>query len=379
MQLNSTIRSSRSPSPQVSFSPMNRPSTTPEDKISQLCHHLSPKSLEFFDPIINICSIGNTERCQNYILGDADGSVGRILLIAVQCKYVQLNKNDLIEDLAFILNKEAEAIGESDAMKRIDFVHNFQSSFVIAQKILNLVKNADYLHPQNEFRRLIFIGDILHDRLTNHKTATMQLLYSLVKVGVIFIKGNHDSISEFHSEFDIVYDGFRAIEKDAFFWGGKCTDIGFSGINGLVVYKKWLHFEDVIFKNSYYDEITGSFYIHNGLSYFETENDGAFVETAFGFFCLDDFASLKEFEAAVNSVKSEQISESSLKNGDFTGFRPYDEDTNSSGLFLHPLFKNVKLIHGHSEEFCIKDNGNIFNINSRLNREYFTAALCIGE
>lgn len=120
------------------------------------------------------------------VVGDADGSICRTILAGINAGYISLPE-DQLKELAELMNEEAKAEAARD--KRMAF----QQKPDIAAKFDNIVSKASF---QKGHSKLVFLGDILHDRFSNNKQAMATLIRGLHGQGAVFITGNHDVYSE---------------------------------------------------------------------------------------------------------------------------------------------------------------------------------------
>ena len=120
-----------------------------------------------------------------YVLGDSDGSISRMLLMAIHSGHVALDDSSL-QTLADVVNNEARALQKGSAYN----IEAFQKDQNNAQQLNDVLGKAVFRHSPNS---LVFMGDIVHDRMSCDKQATADLVRKLHSNGAVFILGNHDS------------------------------------------------------------------------------------------------------------------------------------------------------------------------------------------
>jgi len=176
-------------------------------QINYLNQHLSSESKKFFAKILSLPNYGREGRKPHiYALGDADGSVGRMVLISIQSGHMSLEQNEL-HTLANILNNEQKTFQPENPDEATGLLTTFQKDPLLQQQTMEIVENADYhASPYS----LIFIGDIIHDRVSCNKDATRLLIKSLKTKDAIFILGNHEI---FNSKIGKVIMGLYATDS----------------------------------------------------------------------------------------------------------------------------------------------------------------------
>lgn len=125
-----------------------------------------------------------------YILGDADGSFCRIACAALLSGFISITPQGL--KLLKILLKEENATllrAEKEDNEGNNSLSAFQANKSIFNAIEMLLANMEYKRSNH---KLICLGDLLFDRLTNNLNANLKIIENLYDLGVIFIKGNHD-------------------------------------------------------------------------------------------------------------------------------------------------------------------------------------------
>jgi hypothetical protein len=108
-----------------------------------------------------------------------------MLLMAVHSGHVALDESSL-QKLADVVNNEARAL-QNASMNEFEA---FQKDPNNAQKLNEVLQEVAFRHSPNS---LVFMGDIVHDRMSWDKQATAELVRKLHSNGAVFILGNHDS------------------------------------------------------------------------------------------------------------------------------------------------------------------------------------------
>ena len=215
-----------------------------------------------------------TAESDSFILGDADGSAARIMLIAIQSGHMELEEEGL-ELLARICYEEFKHCGVP-----LDFVESFQPKVHFHEsypeendRFVSFQNNTMISHSLHRILdtaiftschfNLICLGDILHDRLSCDKRATIRLIRNLHRHGAIFIKGNHDSLDQTYYNKKLNHFIGGTLQ-----YGSQSIQHGFSGKTLEEAKAKWTQFEEECFLNCFYDEEKKIFYIHNGLDIF---------------------------------------------------------------------------------------------------------------
>lgn len=187
------------------------------------------------------------------VLGDSDGSIARMILLAIQSNHIKLDQTGFDK---LILLLEYEAL----MMTSLSYpsVSSYQRNTGIAELLADLINKHITYHPSET--KLIFIGDILHDRLSCNKTAAIDFIVQLHQVGALFILGNHDIYRESHTPEGKCLGGDGQFGEYAVDKGGKTWD-------------EWQEFEQKYFVHCYYDDKKKCFFIHNGILY-HSANEG---------------------------------------------------------------------------------------------------------
>ena len=386
------------------------PLATPEKQVSQLKRHLErrhrsclrqitqehPKDasfIELVDPLIYFARLleipGPTETPHSFILGDADGSLGRMMLLAIQSGHFHLDDKGL-SCLSDVLYEEFLQLGIPGslyewfhpAMKPmlnyypLEFLmfKSFQSNGRVALNFETILRHGTY---SDASAKLIFLGDILHDRLSNHKSAMLSFIKNLHAHGAIFIKGNHD-YGQVCLEF---CEQRQTLVAKHVAFGRHCLDNGFTGENKDDIMQQWMTFEKKYFQNTFYDEDKKIFYIHNG---FSTESRPPFREnflfTAFQLpFRSKTIHTPKELEKKLNYTRKDAAPLKDFEKNHLTGFRPSELNIQQTLEGFFPQ-QGITCIHGHEgfathEEKIIaysapKTESIVLNVNSRSKLNY---------
>lgn len=137
---------------------------------------------------------------RTFAMGDADGSMGRMVLHAIASGVAELPQ-DHMPALARLMRAEVHALQANGGMAA------YQADMQVSAD-LEEVASKLIVHPRPQAGKpaCIFLGDILSDRFTNNQEAMSKLIYKLsgisdpqnpsqrIDTGVCFIAGNHDTV-----------------------------------------------------------------------------------------------------------------------------------------------------------------------------------------
>lgn len=301
-------------------------------QLEELDAHLSPQTKTYFDALLAPRALGTgTTR----VLGDGDGSVARMTLMAIHSGRMQLG-SDGLKKLATAMNKEAAAGNSRDPSA----LRDFQSDRQLARDLDEMVSGAFFLPGQGD---LIFIGDIMHDRFSCDKRVTANLVSALHDTGAVFIKGNHDVYDECFAS-----DHSPALRQNQ------------SGERAIQLPPTEAREVERLFVHAHYDSTTATFYSHNGVRLKPgTEN---VYQTAFGEITADSPQELAE-----RMRKTEYLSDKWV----FTNYRPKDTEMQTShmGPAGRTETHDVRFVHGHDDNFGV--SGNVVNVNARQKSSRF--------
>ena len=329
------------------------------------------------------------------VVGDADGSICRTVLAAMNAGYMSLPEEQVAE-LAELMNAETHsALAFNRGGARV--LEEFQKNPDIAAKFDRVVSNATFKPGHS---KLVFLGDILHDRFSNNKQAMDKLIRGLHGQGAVFITGNHDVYSEVDKR-DVLQESEdhlaqwvqeKGMDNDAL---AKTLAIklqnGFYGAKQLTKVESDQLLNDC-FKNAHLDQDNLMLYTHNG---FQSAGVGDYYLTAFGILkagnadelvgklnqCdfdsprgakeLDDEIGVDETNALLDQIQKAPGGAIVDADGTInkTNFRPKDNDMTTEKL--GPAGKSadgraVKIVHGHNDNHASLEN--VENLNARSNR-----------
>lgn len=287
-----------------------------------------------------------------HVVGDADGSLCRVLVAAMASGHLSLSPAGLTL-LAGLMCEEAKALSDGDLAA-------FQADQGVADRFDALLDEMQ-AHPSADGRRLIFLGDLLHDRLSNNKPALGQVIERLAgnqtaradgSPGVVFILGNHDVFDEVSGE--ILQDPTGYLEANP---GGKSeiaalrAQNGFNAAKGLTAQAS-NELNQRCFRRAWFDAELGVFYSHNGVY-----KDGDNYVTGIGRFRAD---SPGQLAARMNAAVIQAAA------GHFTHFRPEEAQISDQGLGSVPINgedRPVFQAHGHNG--ALGTYGRSINLNAR--------------
>ena len=298
-------------------------SSEAKPQFDKIIDQVRPETARFFKhllaPSVSKAAGVGSAAMRTQVVGDADGSVCRTLLSGINSGHIKLQELEL-KQLAEVMDEEAQASNAYDHRK--DFMlEAFQKDQLIASKLDNIVDKAEFKSGKS---KLVFIGDILHDRFSNNKQAMEKLIRGLHGQGAVFITGNHDVYEEVNSGDDLLNDdaqtrdrivaeeketGQRIAqnknlpytdadeEKDLGYANDKFDEFkgiklqnGFYGARQIKKEASDQLLKDC-FKNAHLDQDTSMLYTHNG---FQHSGVGNVYMTAFGFIQANNAEELAE-------------------------------------------------------------------------------------
>jgi hypothetical protein len=246
-----------------------------------------------------------------YIFGDADGSFARVVLAAVISGYVEVSNSGL-EILSRLLSLESDTLNRASGPEGEEAFTNFQKNTQIYNNIEALLSDMKYKKAKN---KLIFLGDILFDRLTNNLNATIKLIECLHNQGVWFIKGNHDYIDAM----DQIWRGY-GIARDK-------SKEDKDEIKRII---------DKCFTLAHYDDEDGVLYTHAAIGQNDT---GGISYCSVNFQYIEGYHLKNEINQLADSITHENMRNS--RPGTSYRYKPNQEKKYIPNDFLH--------IHGHQE------------------------------
>jgi len=384
-----------------------------KSQFKKIIDTVRPDTASLFKHILSpgVSKPGNVAT-RTQVVGDADGSMCRTVLSAINSGHMELKEPEL-KLLAEVMDAEAEASRAYD-QKEDETLLAFQKNPDIAAKLDHIVANATFKSGHHE---LVYIGDIVHDRFSNNKIAMDQLIRGLHAQGAVFITGNHDVYDEVNPDNTLQLDGDQVLQKytDEEIAAGKklageknypYTADGEASDREFAL-ERFGNFEDIklqngfhgakqlykiasdqllkdCFTNAYFDSQTNALYTHNG---FEHSGVDDVYLTAFGFLRADNAEELAEKMNACDfnatGLGLEQIAKEipgfsnkfapqdnhGIGEDGFinkTGFRPDDSRMQTDQLGpagKSRAGKQVTIIHGHNAKHGT--DGNVENLNAR--------------
>ena len=348
-----------------------------KEVVTYLNSNLTLEAKQFYASLLSMPTIGIGHN-ESYILGDADGDVARMCLLAVHSGNIRLNEKAL-SSLVKLMDITA---------KTIKVIHCNIDNMPTALRRLQCNRDAvlwldtlmlESCYLQSVPQKLIFLGDIVHDRFSINKQATMHLIKVLHANGAIFIKGNHDLIDGVTWTLPTSLPSVEQVKKYDYCKSQYGMFAANSGFEYLLQRSEWQKFEQECFQNCYYDATAKLFYIHHGISYWRS----SFFLTGHGR-VVDSMRKLKTIEDLAVAINHLEVNHSDLDQSELnTNFRPdvnSDSGTNDSAS-RHILFKGVTIIHGH----CGVQNDlgesstipRVINLNPRTASGRLSVAACV--
>jgi hypothetical protein len=145
-------------------------------------------------------AVEGPQAAQTFAMGDADGSMGRMVLHAIASGVAELPR-ETMPALAHLLEREVEA-----SLDYTNGLQDFQADTQVSQSLDEIAKALVVTPKAQEGKpACIYLGDILSDRFTNNQEALSTLIHKLsgvdphnpdqkTETGVRFIAGNHDTM-----------------------------------------------------------------------------------------------------------------------------------------------------------------------------------------
>ena len=371
------------------------------------------KTASFFKFMLSPVAVSEAEniKSRTQVVGDADGSICRTVLSAINSGHMELKESEL-KLLAEVMNAEGTAVSNGD-------LKEFQEDQGIADKLDQIVDKATFKPGHH---KLVFIGDILHDRFSNNKVAMDKVIRGLHAKGAVFITGNHDVYDEVnpHNDLDLpdnelldklikeeIAAGMKEVAKENrdYHAGDRRFDIkqAEEKFEGSKIIKSQNGFYGAkqidktasdkllkeCFTNAYFDSQKNALYTHNGFEYSGVKD---VYLTAFGFLRAQNAEELaqkmndSDFNSrgkSWNDIESEIPGfQSQFKKQDNHGinrrgfinktdFRPADSRMQTDQLGPAGQTSSgasVKVIHGHND--LHGTDGNVENLNARSNKGF---------
>lgn len=270
-----------------------------------------------------------------YVFGDADGSFARVVLAAVISGHIEISNRGL-EILNRLLSIESDTLTRAAGPEGEEAFINFQKNPQIYQDIDILLLEIKYKKTKN---KLIFLGDILFDRLTNNLNAVINLIEHLYDQGVFFIKGNHDYIDAM----DQVWRGY-GIARDK-------SKENRDEIERVI---------NKCFTVAHYDEEHGILYTHAAIG---QKDNGGISYCSVNFQHSEGYHLKNEINQLADSITHESMRNS--RPGTNYRYKPNQDKKYIPNGFLH--------IHGHQEHASEV----IHNYMHYISRDQVEGVLCV--
>jgi hypothetical protein len=349
----------RSSWPAIKAATRERPHPDPIGFLRETKGLLSSHTLGMFDRLLNIRTVTHPKPApgvayrNTYVLGPAEGSVGRVILIALQSGHMKLGEMALHE-LADILNKEGLIRTIPDEVKRRHYYHKFQKSTEIANIIERIVDGAWYFESP---MKLVFLGGILHEKWSCNKKSEIKLVEKLHSHGAVFVRGKGDVSNRWISNRAGItrYDLFSC--EDPWRWRYQQTEVMEEAL------AEWSKFEKQYFVNSYYDSEKNIFYIDPCPSYGVASKEFYVhpFKCAILYLHIYKVSSLKDLSDCFNKEDLNDGDRDTIKlfmeEGDADLFV---DDADQPISDLGPLFQDVLLVHGRTRDGFLQESPDRF-------------------
>jgi len=316
---------------------------------------------------LNAVQAASAQAPRAFVMGDADGSMGRMVLHAMASGVATLPSSRL-EDLAMVLQREYD---------QYEQLAQFQASQEVSAAHVRLAADIQINSQANgSFPVCIYLGDILSDRFTNNQEAMATLIYKLsgfdpadttqarAETGVRFIAGNHDTAPNTQTN-----------EQ----WGGKAAVKLSDEAYGNLLFN--------CFNAALYEG--GVFSSHNGIAasevpgYYQTgltveisdeqfaqalQPDGGLISRLKGGTKVDDSLRLQASDPQhladqMNQIFKERVKGKNIDLTIATDFRPQDRYLTPQALGFDRI-QGFRQLHGH-EGTANESEPGVTNLNAR--------------
>ena len=307
---------------------------------------------------------------RTFAMGDADGSMARVVLHAIASGVAQLPE-DKMPALARLMSREIGALNGGTLEDIADFQQDPQVSQDLEEVAEALQVTAK---AQDGAPSCMFLGDILSDRFTNNQQAMAKLIYKLSgyangkpggtksDTGVRFIAGNHDTTPLFTAGGKEVFDS----PESGLIWGSLAT-------------KKlsWKDYQDVLLNcfraadysggvltthNGVRRHVTGQYMIGVGdpsKIFYTKDGDNKLLAD----FQLVSAKSPQELARKMNEAFTTQVTANGPKGVISTEFRPGDKDMTPDAMGFRNI-RGFRQLHGHNAS-ANEDHPGVTNLNAR--------------
>ena len=197
------------------------------------------------------------------LFGDMDGGFARTVLSAMRANMVTVAP-DHVGKLCRMLILEAESIQQVNGHD----LKQYQSSARVEAKQKRILDAIRY--QRVEVGSVVWLGDIVFDRLTNNLPAMDRLLRELHRHGALFIRGNHEQ----YRWPDPTGQNSCVGQATAIYWGCDARS------RAVYTMTKFNQLMAAVFVNAHYDATNRMLLTHNGVQ--ASVSKPGVLETAFG-------------------------------------------------------------------------------------------------
>ena len=197
------------------------------------------------------------------LFGDMDGGFARTVLSAMRANLVTVGRSHL-NRLCRMLVLEAESIR---GVKGLD-LQKYQSSKSVESSQTRILNSIRYSNV--EPGTVVWLGDIVFDRLTNNLPVMDRLLRELHGHGALFIRGNHEQ----YRWPQPTGENSCAGQSSAIYWG--C----FARSRAVYTTAQFDQLLAAVFINARYDATNKMLLTHNGVE--TSASEPGVLKTAFG-------------------------------------------------------------------------------------------------
>ncbi len=273
-------------------------------------------------------SEGKTERDwltqRRVVFGDMDGGFARTMLSALRARMIALPEA-AVADLCDLALVEAQSARRAAGRT----LRSYQADPAVAAQQAQLLRSAQFWKvPRGS---VVWLGDIMFDRLTNNLRAMDSLIRRLKAHGAVFIMGNHEE-----------YYRPQGCKRGS--WGCFAT--------GRANYSTE-EFDDLLataFVRAHYDSRNRLLHTHNGV-----KASGDVLHTAFG--------DLSDFRSRTPQEIVRWMGQQPIDYGRFTSFRPSDAAMEFTTILDGQ--NRIRQAHGHNACFTFEYQW-VFPLNARV-------------
>lgn len=280
---------------------------------------LVPRALDFYDPLGQVTRytrprVGVSKPVT--LFGDMDGGVARTVLSGIRAGMVSVPPGQR-DELCSLLVLEAESARDVNG----NSLETYQSSKDVETRQKRLVDSLRFTKVDRG--SVVWLGDIMFDRLTNNLPAMATLLRGLREHGAILITGNHEE----------------------YYKPAGCTNVVWACLaksRSRYTTQEHQKLLDDVFVAAHYDPTNHLLHTHNGV---RAEADGS-LSTSGG--------ALPAYRDKAPREIAQWLNRQPYDWSFMTRFRPSDAAMEFTQV--DDAGQRVSLVHGHNECFSMKEH-----------------------